>query len=298
MTLTHPFERMQLAVRDERFRLHEHIKAPELPPSKKLGLRNLHHMSLKLSDYVQPGALEAVPAAVHRSHLSFPWGALLNDQLGDCGEAMTIHGIEAFHLDAGTPVPAFGNDDAEKLYEQVGGYDPTQTQPDGSNPTDQGTDNGVLVTKWQEPGVTCAADKSQHSIVASLFVDYTNTNLTKLAIWEFVVCFRAMNMPVTAQNQTTWSVTDPTLQGNAAPGSWGGHDIPELSYDQNLIRTVSWGEELLIEWGFDTTYGMQGFVVVTKEQTNLQGVSPAGVDWTKLNQDIAALPPAPQSQQG
>lgn len=289
----HPFERIADAVRDDGFKLHEHIMATKLPPHVELGQRGVHHPTLDLREYVVSGhpTLENPPPAVHRSNLGFPFGMLMNDHLGCCGPAMVIHGIEAFHLDAQTPVPPFGDQDCERLYERAGGYDPSQTQPDGSNPTDRGVDNTDLVKCWEE-GVTCQRDNSSHQAVATIFVDPKDLNLNKLAIWEFVVLFRAVALPVTAQGQSWWKVTDPSLQGDAAPGSWGGHDIPYLSYDAHGVRNVTWGEELLVDWDFDAAYAMQGFVVVTREQLNLQGVSPAGVDWTKLNQDIAKLPSA------
>jgi hypothetical protein len=208
----------------------------------------------------------------------------LNDRLGDCGEAMTAHGIEAFHLDAGTPVPLFVDADVEKLYEEVGGYVP------GDPSTDQGTDNQVLVDYWRKSGMACAADGSSHKIVASLFVDPKKVELNQRAIWEFVALFRAIALPETAQGQREWEVTDPNLEGPAAPGSWGGHDIPYLSYDVKRFRCETWGTSLLVTYGFDAAYAMQdSFVVVTEEMLDQRGMSPAGFDWTKLSADVKSL---------
>ena len=49
---------------------------------------------------------------------------LANDTIGDCVIAMMLHSIEDFHLDAGTPVPAFTDADAISIYSAITGYVP------------------------------------------------------------------------------------------------------------------------------------------------------------------------------
>jgi hypothetical protein len=251
-------------------------------PLPKLGHAGRVTPKLKLSNYVHSDAPQ-VPKAVHRSHLEHNFPMYGNDRLSDCGEAMGLKGIEAFHLDAHTPVPPFTEADAERLYEEVGGYVP------GDPATDNGTDNQVLVEWWQSHGVTCAADKSTHKIVATVEVDPKDVALNQRAIWEFVVLFRAVGLPVTAQGQRAWDVADPSLQGPAALGSWGYHDVPYLSYDGSRYRVETWGSNLLATYAFDAAYAVGGFVVVTEEQLDKKGMSPAGFDWTKLNADVRSL---------
>lgn len=285
----HRFERIIDAVQDHTFDLVHHTPEPELPEHVKLGHTGVHRPVMDLSDYLVASA-DAVPRAVHRSHRDFPWGALLNDQIGDCGPAMCIHGIEAFHLNAGTPVPPFGNADAELFYEQVGGYRP------GDPNTDNGVDNTVMFPYWESNGIKCTRDGTTHKIVGTIYVNPQDRNISMRAIWEFDVLFRALAMPLSAQTQTHWRVTDPNLQGDAEPASWGYHDIPYFSYDDRRLRNVSWGEQLLVDWEFDQSYAVQGLVVVTEEMMNLSGVSPAGFDWTKLVADMREFPPAPAQQ--
>lgn len=273
--------------------LREHMWWPKVPADAQLGHAGVHSPKLNLGDYV---AAEAEPPfAVHRSRLGFPWGPLLNTKIGDCGEAMAIHGIEAFHLDAlpdpaaPAPVtPPFRDIDAQYLYEKVGGYDPTQTQPDGSNPTDNGTDNDRLVSYWQNTGVMCSKDESVDKIYGTLEVA-NDPRLNRLAISEFVVLFRAVGLPLTAQGQHIWRIIGDGKTGNSALASWGYHDIPYLSYDSKRYRNVSWGQELLVDDDFDISYSVQGFVVVRKAQRALTGISPAGVNWTRINADLDKL---------
>jgi hypothetical protein len=282
------FDRLKEAARSEFFEL-EHLVHHEPKGVVRKTEPKLHTPQLNLADYVESEAQP--PAAVHRSHLGNP---LLKDPLGntdwgDCGDAMTLHAFEAFHLDAGTPPPPFVTGDALHLYSAVSGFDPNQGPP-GQNPTDQGTDNQQLVNYLLSTGALCAADGSVHRATASLFVDPADPVLSRIAMWEFVALFRAVGLPNTAQGQQAWKVVDPSLQGDAAVGSWGYHDIPYFSYDGQRIRTDSWGLPILVDWDFDRAYAVQGFVLTTQDQLNLQGVSPAGVNWTKLNADIAKLP--------
>jgi hypothetical protein len=282
------FDHMLRAVRDEFFELEAAIFQRH-PPKQCVVKQDpkLHNPRLNLADYVSSQA--EPPPAVHRSHLEFPWGMLLNGDIGDCGEAMAIHGIEAFHLNAGTPVPPFADGDAERAYSDIMGYDRRQTQPDGSNPTDQGTDNDKLVAYWKDPGILCAADGSRHKIAHSLYVDPHDERLSRIAIWEFVALFRAAGLPLTAQGTINWKLQDPSLSGDNAVGSWGYHDYLYLSYDRKRLRDVTWGQEGLVDWQWDSAYAVQGLVVATQEMLNLRGVSPAGVNWDRLAADLQKL---------
>jgi hypothetical protein len=236
---------------------------------------------LALGDYL---ASEATPPPrVHRGLFKGYTDVLANDTLGDCGEAMTLHGIEGMHHAAGTAAPPFVAQDAINLYEPVGGYVP------GDPSTDQGTDNQTLVDYWTQTGVRCAADGSVHKIAASVWVDPTQEVQNKIAIYELGVLFRAVNLPLTAQGQRTWQVDGDGHSGNSAPGSWCGHDIPFMAYDENDYDADSWGIWIPVEQDFDTTYAIQGFAVVAKDMLGRSGVSPTGLDWTALVADINKL---------
>lgn len=287
-------ERLQAAAKGKGFSLRDEVAAHRVfvappPPIDRRVVKTdakLHVPTLNLADYVASSA--EPPPAVHRSNVGFNWGVLMNDQLGDCGPAMAIHADEAFHLDAGTPVPPYADIDAVTFYEEEAGYVP------GNPATDGGSNNNTLAQRWTNPGILCKATGQRSQIAASIFIDPKDPRLTRIGIWEFIAVFRAIGLPTSAQSQHSyWQVTDKTLTGAAALGSWGYHDIPILSYDDAHQRDISWGIEMLVDWDFDTSYGVGGFVVVTKDQLNNKGVSPSGVDWSALNADIQKLPSVP-----
>jgi hypothetical protein len=250
----------------------------------KLGLHlGTHKPPLALRDYIAPTP-PPVPPSVERSQTGFAWGMLANDRLGDCVIAMMMHSIEAFHLDAATAVPAFSDADAIAAYEAITGYNPANPK------SDQGTDEGQAMAYWQHTGLRCSADSSLHTIATTIAVDPKNTDERRRAIWEFVAVQYGVALPLTAQGQTEWTLTDPSLQGNAAPGSWGGHGIPALSYDPSHETVITWGADLVMDEAFAVAYLQEAHVVVTTEMLSRSGISPAGIDWDALVRDINALP--------
>ena len=192
---------------------------------------------------------------------------LANDRLGDCVIAMMLHSIEEFHLDAKSPVPAFTDKDAIKLYSEITGYDPNDPS------TDQGTNESAAMRYWQRPGLD-TSDHANHSIVATVAVDPSNLNECRIAIDEFVALQIGIALPITAQGQKEWTVVGDGRTGHSAPGSWGGHGIPYREYDADTFKCVTWGAELLLTVPFHQAYAQEAHVVVTREMLDNQGVGP------------------------
>ena len=274
-------------ISDTSFRLRDHHEPPALPALPKLGLNleALHRPALKLADYIH-AELANPPAAVSRPHPAFNWGMLANDRLGDCVIAMMLHSIEDFHLDAKTPVPAFTDEDAIKLYSEITGYDPSDPN------TDQGTNEATAMAHWRQPGLR-TSDGVDHQIVATVAVDPSNLNECRIAIDEFVALQIGIALPITAQGQTEWAVVGDGRTGHSAPGSWGGHGIPFREYDAETFKCVTWGAELLLTVPFHQAYSQEAHVVVTREMLDKTGVGPSGVAWDALIADIKVLTSAP-----
>ncbi len=274
-------------ITDPSFRLRDTHTPPDLPAVPKLGL-NLaapHRPALKLADYIHAERREP-PAAVSRPHPGFNWGMLANDRLGDCVIAMMLHSIEEFHLDAKSPVPAFTDEDAIRLYSEITGYDPHDPN------SDQGTNEESAMTYWRHPGLR-TSDGVDHTIVATVAVDPSNLDESRIAIDEFVALQIGIALPLTAQGQKEWTVVGDGRTGHSAPGSWGGHGIPYREYDAETFKCVTWGAELLLTAPFHQAYAQEAHVVVTKEMLDKTGVGPSGVAWDDLIADIKVLSSAP-----
>ena len=271
-------------ITDPDFRLRDNYTPPTLPalPKTGLNLSTLHKPALKLSDYIH-AELANPPAAISRPHPGFQWGMLANDKIGDCVIAMMLHSIEDFHLDAGTPPPAFTDADAISIYSAITGYNPNDPS------SDRGTDEGAAMRYWEHPGLQ-STDNGSHTIVATVAVDPSNLNECRIAIDEFIDLQIGIALPISAQGETEWTVVGDGKTGHSAPGSWGGHGIPYREYDAETFKCVTWGAELLLTVPFHQDYAQEAHVVVTQEMLNKQGVGPSGVAWDELIADIKALP--------
>jgi hypothetical protein len=272
---------------DPSFRLRDHHTPPTLPPSPKTGLNleALHKPALELADYIH-AELANPPAAISRPHPGFNWGMLANDRIGDCVIAMMLHSIEDFHLDAGTPVPAFTDADAIRIYSAITGYNPNDPN------SDHGTNESTAMAYWHSPGLQ-TSDGVDHQIVATVGVDPSNLNECRIAIDEFVDLQIAIALPLNAQGQAEWTVVGNGRTGRSAPGSWGGHGIPYREYDGETFKCVTWAAELLLTVPFHQSYAQEAHVVVTKEMLDKTGVGPSGVAWDELIADIKVLSSAP-----
>lgn len=211
-----------------------------------------------------------------------------NNDWGCCGEAMALHGIEAMQHAAGMPVTPFTVKDCLSEYGVIGKFD-QNAGPPGQNPTDNGTDNSVLVSVWKGDGIRCG-DGSIHTITHAMNVEVGNVLAERIAITEFVALFRAIGLPINAQGQKTWWLRGDGKTGTAEKGSWGYHDIPYLGWSlAGDWDADSWGQLIPSGHRFDKAYGAQGIVVLSADMLNRSGVSPYGFNYTNLAADIQKL---------
>jgi len=110
-------------------------------PFKKLGKPPARHRlsDLHLSNYIDSSKLKDAPAVFGHASLISDWGMLANDSLGNCTIAGPMHQLMVAMACSGRKIN-FTDSEAIGVYSAVGDYDPRQTQPDGSNPTDNGCD--------------------------------------------------------------------------------------------------------------------------------------------------------------
>lgn len=274
------------------------------PVDAKLGSkRTLTSPRLKASTFFDLNGGVKSPPAVHRSDRKAPWrGPLANAPdpsvtlnanvarwgAGCCVLSAILHRIQHARYHAGLSVPHFTGDDALRLYHLIEGYEWNETDENGNNPTDLGSDPNKCFEYWRTEGIPLP-DGTRDYIAAFLEVDHTIPALADAAVYEFDGAFRGLGMPASAQGQAVWHITDPSLSGEAAPGSWGGHEVYEVSYDRLATADESWGEVRLIKRGFNLAYTDQLTVVLNQDVIGKSGVSDLGFNYDKLNADLPSL---------
>jgi hypothetical protein len=255
----------------------------------KLGSDPFAHGALRLDDYVVDGAPE-VPTTVTVPGNGFPWGMLGNDSAGDCFEAAILHIDETFNLKRGAVPTPWQPSSAIELYSAIEGYDPNQTQPDGSNPTDTGTDPSKGMAWWVQHGAAGDTPTSKpgiHALAGFGQLPATSPNIRR-AIWEFSAVLFCLALPDSWQSMVD-SNGVANFTGSTPGDPQNGHAIVGNAFTPEAFDIVTWGKEGIMANGFAAVTLEQVFVPLSREGLNTAGVGPAGFAFAKMLADLPTL---------
>jgi hypothetical protein len=259
------------------------IRQTQPIPSRRLGklAPRVDGRTLKLRDYLPKVLAPVPPPEVSWITEVTDWGMLANDTLGDCVEAAQLHMIQQETRYAGTEmVPS--NADAVALYSAEGGYVPGQPN------TDNGTVILTALQYAQQNGV--AVGNTLHKLAAYVAVDWTNAKEVQLAIWLFGGILIGIQLPLSAQVQTAWTVPDGGPFGDGSPGSWGGHCVPCFARSPETVSCITWGTRLKMSHNFFADYVDEAYALLSTDWINTNsGESPGGFDLEQLQADLAEV---------
>lgn len=253
--------------------MNTNYKLGKLPPRRD-------PRTLRFARYVLPSALPPLPQWVRWSQSARdPWGMMLNDRIGDCTCASAGHAIQTWTANHGAEVTL---PDAAILaaYQAVSGYDPVT----GAN--DNGAVELDVLNYWRNTGV------AGHKIGAFVSLNPQDHREVQEAIYLFGGVYIGVALPLAAQGQSLWRAPHYHFDfGHPAwrPGSWGGHAVFCVDYDQQYVTCVTWGELVKMEWGFFTTYVEEAYGIVSSEWVNDATKAPNGFDIAALTADLASL---------
>jgi hypothetical protein len=227
-----------------------------------------------LSKYTS--TLPAPPPATSYDGKITSLGMMLNDKLGDCTCAAVGHCIQQWTAEAQAKQVILPDQDIEKLYEIVGHYNP-------ANPnSDKGAVEIDVLNYWLGSPVQgnrlsafCALEPQNHQEIQD-------------AVFIFGNCYIGLALPLSAQTQTVWTVPAGGATGQGAPGSWGGHAVPIVAYDQRGLTCITWGELKRMTWQFWNAYCDEAYGLLSPDWVKA-GKTPAKFDWKQLEADMAAL---------
>lgn len=244
----------------------------------KLGKRapRIDHRTLRLGSYLDMATLPPIPQEADWGVKVSKWGLMLNDHLGDCTCAAAGHLIMAWTADNGNEMtPA--DDAILKAYEDVGGYKP------GDDSTDQGCVEIDVLNYWRKTGI------ANHLIGGYTSIEPKNHDHIKAAIAFMGGCYIGVALPLAAQGQTVWDVTDPALAGNAAPDSWGGHAVPLVAYNDVGPVCITWGMRQQMTWAWFDAYCDEAYAIFAVDWANEGKAAPSGFNADQLKADLLAL---------
>ncbi len=229
--------------------------------------------TLLLASYVDPKALPPPPAALDLATAVHGWPMYANDRLGDCTCAAAGHMIEAWTAAGRGHAVEVSEPSVVKAFEAVKVVDP-QTGEEGAVELD-------VLKYWRSTGI------ARHKIGAFARVSVHDHRLVRTGAYLFEGLYIGLQLPETAQSQTVWDWTH-SLSGPAQPGSWGGHAVDVVRYDDRTVTVVTWGALKQMTWAFWDRYVDEAYCLLSNDFLEA-GKAPNGLDLAALKSDLALV---------
>lgn len=266
--------------------------------------------TLKMARYTV--SLPDPPPACNLTGKVTSLGMMLNDTLGDCTCATIGHMVQTWTAECGAEV-ILPDEAILEAYEAFCGYDPKDPS------TDEGGIELDVLNGWRKLGVaghTIAAyvalqiqpsQSLQAAMPSSMWRKLEEqfegffgkkkatpramlpelARQLKQGVYFFGGVYIGVELPKTAQEQETWDVV--SVDGDGAPGSWGGHAIPIVGYDEEFFYVITWGKVLKVTPAFLAEYLSEAYICVSHDMVGPNGKSPAGLDVPTLLTDLAEV---------
>lgn len=241
--------------------------------------------ALLFGNYLKASLLPYIPQAYHWAAGIPHYPMYLNDTLGCCTVAAGFHheGVWTFKTTGHQLV--VGSAEIQSVYSAVSGYVP------GDPSTDVGADLLTVMKRWKSIGLSgTSADK----LLAYTSIEPGNHMQFMASIFLFGGVYLGIQLPITAQAQVApnglWSLvpgyqTDPL----ARPGSWGGHAIAVVGYNQQSVCFFTWNKIMYATWGWLDYYADEAYSPISAQWLNSKGVAPNQFNLQQLEVDLAQL---------
>jgi len=226
--------------------------------------------TLRLARYVDRAALPPAPSSMDLGRPVAAWPMYANDRIGDCTCAAAGHMIEAWTAAANGKAVEVTEKAVLEAFDHVKSRDPV-TGEEGAVELD-------VLRYWRKSGV------GGHTIGAFAAISVDDRQLLRTGAYLFGGLYIGVELPLTAQDQKVWNWTG-DLHGPAAPGSWGGHAVNIVGYDQTHLTFVTWGAVKQMTWSFWEYYCDEAYCLISSDFLHA-GKSPEGLDLKRLKEDL------------
>jgi hypothetical protein len=229
--------------------------------------------TLLLTRYVDRTKLPQPPATLDLTVHVPEWPMYANDRLGDCTCAAAGHMIEAWTASADGDAVEVSEAAVVRAFDAVKITDPA-TGEEGAVELD-------VLKYWRATGI------ANHKIGAFARVSKHDHELLQAGAYLFGGLYIGLQLPQTAQDQAVWDWTH-HLTGPAAPGSWGGHAVDVVRYDERTLTVVTWGGLKEMTWSFWDRYVDEAYCLLSKDFLR-GGTAPNGFDLAALKKELALV---------
>lgn len=217
-----------------------------------------------------------------------PLGVMGNDAAGDCTFAGLGHMVMIWSANARGQAVVIPDADILGAYSALTGYDPSKTDAEGNNPTDQGAVEQDVLNYALNTGV------GGHKIAAYAAIDVHNLSNVRESAFLLGGTYLGVSLPLSAQEQTgpgkVWDVVHGKKHGNPTPGSWGGHCVNIFGWGKDYVDVVTWGERQRVTLAFFRAYVDEAWgLVSSSDWLSERGISPNGFDLDALRTDLAVM---------
>ena len=217
------------------------------------------------------------PASVINSDKLRHLGQMANDQLGDCTCAAVGHAIQLWTSRTQPAEVVLSDNDIVDFYARTCGY--VRGDPLSDN---GGIASDVLAAWYKTP-------LDGHGLAGFANIRPGNRADIRAGIWLFGVVYIGVQLPLAAQSGEWDLMPDKSLSGNYAPGSWGGHAIPIVDYDQDGATCITWGALKKMSWAWLDAYCDEAYALLSRDWLDQAGHSPANFDFAALQADMLAI---------
>ena len=201
-----------------------------------------------------------------------PWGMMNNWTLSDCTCAAAGHMIECWTANA-SKEHIIDDKAIMDIFIALSGYDPIT----GKN------DNPIYLSDalkyWRKNGV------GSHKIKAYATVNYKNHDLVRATIYLFGGVYVGFCLPKTIKGQEVWEVMPGGFMGDNAPGSFGGHAVNVIAYDETHLTCISWGKIKKMTWEFWDAYCDELYAIISEDFFK-ENKTPLGLDLITLEASL------------
>ena len=224
---------------------------------------------LQLADYL---TLPPLPLSVSHAAIGEPWGMLGNDAAADCTCAAVGHAEQVVSEYAAKRPSPVTTAEVLAAYSAITGYVP------GDESTDNGANMLDVLSYWQHHGVG--------GVKCGPYVAFDPKNKAqwKAAVYLFGFAYIGVSLPDRIVNAlpsiVSWSGT------SGAPNPSNGHCVCVAGYNATYAHPVTWAKYISMSWAFAAKYADECYAVAVPQWA---GGNPAGLNWTQLQADLAAL---------